>query len=111
MIRRPPRSTLFPYTTLFRSDPNTGPTLPGFSPRVHTFTFYYERYGFEARVAERYRDEFVGSVQSTFDFRTYTQILADRQLDAELGYSFNSGGLKGLSLTVVGTTLLHSAYR
>src|SRR5256885_11740945 len=26
MIRRPPRSTLFPYTTLFRSD------LPGWSP-------------------------------------------------------------------------------
>src|SRR5687767_15845614 len=24
MIRRPPRSTLFPYTTLFRSDPNFG---------------------------------------------------------------------------------------
>src|SRR2546427_1513140 len=23
MIRRPPRSTLFPYTTLFRSDPNS----------------------------------------------------------------------------------------
>src|SRR2546427_1356371 len=27
MIRRPPRSTLFPYTTLFRS-PNREPTLP-----------------------------------------------------------------------------------
>src|SRR3712207_7751450 len=25
MIRRPPRSTLFPYTTLFRSDPVVGP--------------------------------------------------------------------------------------
>src|SRR5258708_10411824 len=24
MIRRPPRSTLFPYTTLFRSDPHFG---------------------------------------------------------------------------------------
>src|SRR3712207_8934669 len=24
MIRRPPRSTLFPYTTLFRSDPRDG---------------------------------------------------------------------------------------
>src|SRR2546421_7053275 len=24
MIRRPPRSTLFPYTTLFRSDDDTG---------------------------------------------------------------------------------------
>src|SRR5258705_2610470 len=29
MIRRPPRSTLFPYTTLFRS----GETPCGFSPR------------------------------------------------------------------------------
>src|SRR3712207_9010371 len=25
MIRRPPRSTLFPYTTLFRSDPHVRP--------------------------------------------------------------------------------------
>src|SRR5206468_9239733 len=25
MIRRPPRSTLFPYTTLFRSDDDEGP--------------------------------------------------------------------------------------
>src|SRR5258707_11346631 len=28
MIRRPPRSTLFPYTTLFRSE-NSPATLPG----------------------------------------------------------------------------------
>src|SRR3712207_7671655 len=27
MIRRPPRSTLFPYTTLFRSDPEEGCTF------------------------------------------------------------------------------------
>src|SRR5256885_10714808 len=27
MIRRPPRSTLFPYTTLFRSDPGGVPVL------------------------------------------------------------------------------------
>src|SRR2546430_11992707 len=27
MIRRPPRSTLFPYTTLFRSPTFTGPTV------------------------------------------------------------------------------------
>src|ERR1051326_2177692 len=27
MIRRPPRSTLFPYTTLFRSDLRRGPKL------------------------------------------------------------------------------------
>src|SRR5688572_32552625 len=28
MIRRPPRSTLFPYTTLFRSEPNTPAGCP-----------------------------------------------------------------------------------
>jgi len=35
MIRRPPRSTLFPYTTLFRSDPNgtTRVTENGFKSR------------------------------------------------------------------------------
>src|SRR5690349_22975173 len=27
MIRRPPRSTLFPYTTLFRSGTDTGPIV------------------------------------------------------------------------------------
>src|SRR5947209_16642821 len=31
MIRRPPRSTLFPYTTLFRPGP-TGPRTPGRTP-------------------------------------------------------------------------------
>src|SRR5260370_20317537 len=34
MIRRPPRSTLFPYTTLFRSHPDVGPVQgrnPAFS--------------------------------------------------------------------------------
>src|SRR2546422_6038983 len=33
MIRRPPRSTLFPYTTLFRS-PDLGARLPGRDPGV-----------------------------------------------------------------------------
>src|SRR2546425_8773887 len=33
MIRRPPRSTLFPYTTLFRSNPDLQPSL-GWSTEV-----------------------------------------------------------------------------
>src|SRR5258708_11373892 len=35
MIRRPPRSTLFPYTTLFRSRPSIWWRLPGV-PNLHT---------------------------------------------------------------------------
>src|SRR2546427_7202997 len=34
MIRRPPRSTLFPYTTLFRSCPTTPMRLGSISGRV-----------------------------------------------------------------------------
>src|SRR2546422_8437820 len=40
MIRRPPRSTLFPYTTLFRSlasDPTNLLWFPFISPTVSTF--------------------------------------------------------------------------
>src|SRR3712207_7427457 len=33
MIRRPPRSTLFPYTTLFRSRSSKGPAEPGHRQR------------------------------------------------------------------------------
>src|SRR5258707_5655835 len=36
MIRRPPRSTLFPYTTLFRS-----PEVMGFTPSVNLFISEY----------------------------------------------------------------------
>src|SRR2546422_11349697 len=46
MIRRPPRSTLFPYTTLFRSSltPTGQPTTypPRFVPRAVTFEHYAE---------------------------------------------------------------------
>src|SRR3712207_7730587 len=36
MIRRPPRSTLFPYTTLFRSDRRFGGRRPS-SPKMGAF--------------------------------------------------------------------------
>src|SRR3712207_8914884 len=37
MIRRPPRSTLFPYTTLFRSMPDKPPTPEDAFPTTHWF--------------------------------------------------------------------------
>src|SRR2546430_7993099 len=45
MIRRPPRSTLFPYTTLFRSGAEPTPLLHGDKVEVggHELTFVDER--------------------------------------------------------------------
>src|SRR5207249_8393256 len=49
MIQRPPRSTLFPYTTLFRSDiPHTPTSAPSFnSPQM------LERATRECRISDR----------------------------------------------------------
>src|SRR3712207_7751058 len=35
MIRRPPRSTLFPYTTLFRSRTSASGAIPGGAENLH----------------------------------------------------------------------------
>src|SRR3712207_7615059 len=48
MIRRPPRSTLFPYTTLFRSDleANTFISLPASSGITLVFLSLYSKVAF-----------------------------------------------------------------
>src|SRR5258708_23281306 len=48
MIRRPPRSTLFPYTTLFRSV---------YSARCCSGTHFGERVGVLGQVLQRHRSE------------------------------------------------------
>src|SRR2546425_3845923 len=62
MIRRPPRSTLFPYTTLFRSSARTrragGRCPPGASPRLRR-----DRTGVSARRVSR-SEEHTSELQS-----------------------------------------------
>src|SRR2546426_6209267 len=45
MIRRPPRSTLFPYTTLFRSHRRAVPGDHGRAPRFHLVQLRQRRHG------------------------------------------------------------------
>src|SRR5256886_11681695 len=44
MIRRPPRSTLFPYTTLFRSRAVLGGEVERYAVLVHRYRDRYARY-------------------------------------------------------------------
>src|SRR5437016_10395479 len=46
MIRRPPRSTLFPYTTLFRSSSNIGFTKVAEKLKKDRYFKYIEKFGF-----------------------------------------------------------------
>src|SRR2546430_10317256 len=57
MIRRPPRSTLFPYTTLFRSQPASGWHRPGTARTGQAWTVRADGRGRRGRLyALRARD-------------------------------------------------------
>src|SRR2546430_8990373 len=47
MIRRPPRSTLFPYTTLFRSELEGG---------ARVISYGLSSYGYDLRVADEFKE-------------------------------------------------------
>src|SRR5258708_29836616 len=53
MIRRPPRSTLFPYTTLFRSTPVAGEHGVGLDRRVDRLSAELEPIDVEQRLGDR----------------------------------------------------------
>jgi iron complex outermembrane receptor protein len=79
--------------------------IPGLSTKVINSTLYYEKYGFSARISNRYRDDFVGEVPAFDATLTLNNVSAESLLDAQIGYQFGSGALKGLSVSLSGTNL------
>jgi iron complex outermembrane recepter protein len=79
--------------------------IPGLSTKVINSTLYYEKYGFSARVSNRYRDDFVGEVPAFDATLTLNNVSAESLVDAQIGYSFQSGVLNGLSVSLSGTNL------
>lgn len=74
-------------------DPAAPPAarIPGLSGTVYNLTGYYEKYGFQARMSYRYRSKFKGEVLGLYTVRTFSEILADKQVDAQVGYTFPEG--------------------
>lgn len=98
------------------SDLNPSPTgdevrIPGLSGMVYNLTGYYERNGFQARISKRFREAFKGEVVQLFATRGYTEILDDEQVDAQIGYTFQSGQFEGLGLLFQVNNLTNSPYR
>ncbi len=79
--------------------PNTpGSALPGLSETVINTTIYYESGGFEARVSNRYRSEFLGEVTGFGAGRELRMVEGESVLDAQVGYRFDEGPLSGLGV-------------
>jgi iron complex outermembrane recepter protein len=92
--------------------PNGGSSpLPGLSRRVLNSSVYYEKYGFQARVSQRERSDFVGEVTGFGADREFRFVRGERVTDVQLGYGFEAGPLKGLSLLLQVNNLRNSPYQ
>jgi len=86
--------------------------IPGLSGTVYNVTGYFEKWGFQARLSYRYRSKFKGEVVQLFTNRGFTEILADRQLDAQVGYTFpDTSSFRNLGILLQVYNLTDSPYR
>jgi iron complex outermembrane recepter protein len=91
--------------------PNTpGSGLPGLSETVINTTIYYEIGGFEARISNRYRSDFLGEVTGFGAGRELRMVKGESVVDAQLGYRFETGALDGLSLLFQANNLTDEAF-
>jgi iron complex outermembrane recepter protein len=72
--------------------------LNGLSGESGSATVYYEKHGFSARFSQRYRAPFTATTRDIFLNSTTREQDADRVADMQLGYEFQDGTYKGLSL-------------
>lgn len=93
------------------SSVGSGPIdLPGLSKRVSNLTFYYETGGFEFRISQRKRSDFIGEIGDFAANRKLRYVVGESIIDAQVGYNFTEGSLKGLSVTLQANNLTDAAY-
>ncbi|NIJ68724.1 TonB-dependent receptor [Xanthomonas sp. 60] len=86
--------------------------LPGLSDRVYNVTAYFERNGFEARVSQRRRSDFIGEIGNFNGNRTLRYVVGENVTDAQISYTFSdSSSMAGLTLLLQGTNLTNAPYR
>ena len=86
--------------------------LPGLSKRVYNLTAYYERGGFEARVSQRRRSDFIGEIGNFDGDRTLRYVVGENITDAQISYAFgDETGLGGLSVLLQASNITDESYR
>jgi hypothetical protein len=58
-------------------------SLPGLSDEVYNLTAYYERGGFEARISQRKRSDFIGEIGNFAGNRTLRYVVGEDITDAD----------------------------
>lgn len=86
-------------------------TLPGLSKHVTNLTVYYESHGFEARLSNRKRSDFIGEIGNFNGDRTVRYVVGENITDAQISYNFQGGRLEGLSLLLQANNLTNTAFQ
>ncbi|MDG2526550.1 TonB-dependent receptor [Stenotrophomonas sp. HITSZ_GD] len=87
-------------------------TIPGLSKVVANATLFYEKYGWGARISQRYRDPYRGEYSSLFGQRQYRNTLSERSVDLQVSYAFpDTSVLKGLSVMFQVNNLTNEPFR
>jgi TonB-dependent receptor len=71
-------------------------TLPGLSKTVGSAMLYYEKYGFAARIASRYRSDYIGEITDFAGDRALEYVRHELITDFQTSYEFQNGPAKGL---------------
>ncbi len=84
--------------------------MPGLSKWVVNGTAYYEKNGFQLRASARYRSDFLAEVSGLSLVRDKVMAAAEVVFDAQIGYTFNEGSLKGLGILLQGSNLTNEPF-
>ena len=84
--------------------------MPGLSKETRGWALYFEKWGFEARVGQRYRTDFVGSISDQYGDSQLIYIKAERITDAQISYNFRDGWLKGVTLLLQANNVNNEPY-
>jgi iron complex outermembrane receptor protein len=84
--------------------------LPGLSKNTSNLTVYYEKNGFETRLSNRRRSDFVGEIGNFAGERSLRYVVGENILDFQIGYTFNEGMFKGVGLVLQANNLRNAAY-
>lgn len=93
----------FTYADAEVEDQNQVPLpIPGYSEVTWSGDLFYEKNGFRAKIAARYRDGFLSEVQNFDGSLSGADALSETIIDAQIGYTFQneSGPLEGLGVLV-----------
>lgn len=85
--------------------------LPGLSKNVSTLRFYYEKHGFQLAWAAHKRSDFIGQILDYRSDSQFTFIKGETIVGAQVGYEFQGGWLKGLSVLLQGHNLTNEPFQ